>query len=138
MSTQTTSEYMLLFRGNDWHKGLSPAEIQQVVNQMMAWFERLTVEGKLKAGQPLMQEGKIVSQSKGRHVADGPFVESKEAIAGYFLLRVDSLDEAVVIAKDYPALEYGGTVEVRPVAPECAMALVAREKSAEEPARVSP
>jgi hypothetical protein len=128
---------MLLFRGTDWHKGLSPEQIQMVVNQMKAWFDRLTEQGKLKAGQPLVQEGKIVSQKKGRSVADGPFAESKEAIAGYFLLQVDSLDEAVVIAKDYPALEYGGIVEVRPVAPECSMAQVVREKSGEQSARAS-
>jgi hypothetical protein len=45
MSTPTKSEYMLLFRGTDWHKGLSPEAIQQVVNQMKAWFDRLTAEG---------------------------------------------------------------------------------------------
>ncbi len=132
MSTQTIPEYMLLFRGTDWHKGLSPEEIQQVVTQMYAWFDRLTEQGKAKAGQPLMFEGKIVSGKKRRTVADGPFAESKEAIAGYFLLQVNSLDEAVVIAKDYPALNYGATVEVRPVAPECAMALSVRDKSEEE------
>ncbi len=137
MSTQTTSEYMLLFRGTDWHKALSAEEIQQVVNHMKAWFDRLIEQGKLKAGQPLMQEGKIVSQKKGQLVADGPFAESKEAIAGYFLLQVDTLDEAVVIAKDFPALEYGATVEVRPVAPECSLAQVVRDKSAEQFARTS-
>ena len=41
MSTPTKSEYMLLFRGTDWHKGLSPQEIQQVVNQMKAWSRPL-------------------------------------------------------------------------------------------------
>jgi hypothetical protein len=132
MSTQTKSEYMLLFRGTDWHKGLSPEEIQQVVTQMYAWFDRLTKEGKLKAGQPLEFEGKVVSQKKGRSVVDGPFAESKETIAGYFLLQVDSLDEAVEIAKDYPALNYGATVEVRPVAPECSVNQILRQKSAEE------
>jgi hypothetical protein len=91
----------------------------------------LTEKGKLKAGQPLMQGGKIVSQKKGHGVADGPFAKSKEEIAGYFLLQVDTLDEAVVIAKDYPALEYGATVEVRPVAPECSLAQVVRERTAE-------
>jgi hypothetical protein len=132
MSTPSNSEYLLLFRGTDWHKGLSPEQIQQVVNQMMAWFERLTKEGKAKAGKPLFQEGKIVSQKKGRQVADGPFAESKEAIAGFFLLEVGSLEEAAEIAKDYPALEYGATVEVRPVAPECALAVSSKEKSAEQ------
>jgi hypothetical protein len=132
MSTPSHSEYLLLFRGTDWHKGLSPEQIQQVVNQMMAWFDRLTKEGIAKAGKPLFQEGKIVSQKKGRQVADGPFAESKEAIAGFFLLEVGSLEEAAEIAKNYPALEYGATVEVRPVAPECALAVSSKEKSAEQ------
>jgi hypothetical protein len=130
MSTQTGSEYMLLFRGTDWHKGLSPEEIQQVVTQMNAWLARLTAEGKAKAGKPLVQEGKIVSQKKGQQVADGPFAESKEAIAGFFLLEVGSLDEAAEIAKDFPGLNYGATVEVRPVAPECSLAQVMREQNA--------
>jgi hypothetical protein len=129
MSAESKSEYMLLFRGTDWHKGLSPEEIQAVVNQMMAWFDRLTAEGTAKAGKPLFQEGKIVSQKKGRSVADGPFAESKEAIAGFFLLEVSSLDEAAEIAKDFPGLNYGAKVEVRPVAPECALALMSKENT---------
>jgi hypothetical protein len=50
MSTPTKSEYMLLFRGHGLAQGLSPEEIQGVVNQMKAWFDRLTAEGKAKAG----------------------------------------------------------------------------------------
>ena len=132
MATQPISGYMLLFRGTHWFKGLSPEEIQQIVDQMHAWLDRLTAEGKAKTGQPLMFEGKIVSQKNGRVVSDGPFAESKEAIAGYFLLNVKSLDEAVVIAKDYPGLKYGATVEVRPVALECAAALSLLDKDEEE------
>ena len=120
MNTQTIpSEYMLLFRGNDWYKGLSPEEMQKISGQWMAWFERLTAEGKAVAGRPLEKEGKIVSGKNGRVVADGPFAESKEAIGGYFLLRVDTLDEALAIAKGCPGLAYGSVVEVRPVAAEC-------------------
>ena len=136
MSTETKAEYMLLFRGTEWHKGLSPEEIQEAVKQMYTWLDRLTVEGKAKAGKPLFPEGKIVSQKKGRVVADGPFAESKEAIAGFFLLEVGSLDEAAEIAKDFPGLNYGATVEVRPVAPACSMSL-GIEESAEERARAS-
>jgi len=135
MTTQMKTECMLLFRGNDWHKGLSAEEIQEVVKQMYEWLERLTAEGKAKAGKPLFPEGKIVSQKKGRSVADGPFAESKEAIAGFFLLEVASLDEAAEIAKDFPGLNYGATVEVRPVAPECPLALSPRENSSAQPAR---
>jgi hypothetical protein len=132
MSTKTNPEYMLLFRGTDWHKGLSPEQIQQVITDMYAWFDRLTEQGILKAGQPLETKGKVVSQKKGSSVADGPFAESKEAIAGYFLLLVDSLDEAVEIAKNFPALNYGATVEVRPVAPECTMKQILGQNSEEE------
>ena len=119
MNTQTQNEYMLLFRGTHWDKGLSPEEIQKMVGQWYAWFERLTQEGKCKAGHPLEREGKIVSSRKGRTVADGPFAESKEAIGGYFLLQVDDLNEAVEIAKECPGLDYGIDVEVRPVAEQC-------------------
>ncbi len=123
MNSQTkTPEYMLLFRGNDWHKGLSPEEMQTVAGQWMAWFERLTEEGKAIAGNPLEREGRLVTGTNGRVIADGPFVESKEAIGGYFLLRVDSLDEAVAIAQECPGLAYGAQVEVRPVAQNCPVA----------------
>jgi hypothetical protein len=123
MNTQTKpTEYMLLFRGNEWYKGLSPEEMQKVADQWMAWFKRLTDQGKAVAGNPLEREGKIVSGKNGRVVKDGPFAESKEAIGGYFLLRVDTLDEAVAIAQQCPGLPFGAVVEVRPVAAECPVA----------------
>ena len=117
MNTQTTiSEYLLLGRGTHWDKGLSPEEIQKVMNRANAWFDRLIQQGKAKARRPLAHEGKIVSGKKGRIVIDGPFAESKEAIAGYVLLQVDDLDEAVEIAKQWPILEiHGVSIEVRPV-----------------------
>jgi hypothetical protein len=46
-------------------------------------------------------------------VTDGPFVESKEVLGGYYLIEADDLDEAIAIAKDIP-MPFGG-VEVRPV-----------------------
>lgn len=112
---------MLLFRGNDWINGLSPEEKQKVTDQWMTWFRRLTVEGKAIAGNPLEREGKIVS-GKNRVVSDGPFAESKEAIGGYFLLDVASMDDAIAIAQECPGLPYGIRVEVRPVALECPVA----------------
>jgi len=120
MSTQTTtSEYMLLFRGTHWDMSLSPEELQNVMSKWTAWFDRLVERGKIKSAHPLMEEGKIVTWKKGQTVADGPFAESKEAIGGYFLLQMTDLDEALDIAKECPALEYGMTVEVRPVAGSC-------------------
>lgn len=120
MNSQTkTAHYMLLFRGNDWYKGLSPEQMQSVASQWMAWFERLTAQGKAIAGSPLEKEGKVVSGKNGRVVSDGPFAESKEAVGGYFLLQVNSLDQAIAIAQECPGLVHGAKVEVRPVAESC-------------------
>jgi hypothetical protein len=130
MSAQNNPKgYMLLFRGNDWHKGLSPEEMQRISDQWMAWFERLKNDGRCAAGNPLEPEGKLVSGKGGRVVADGPFAESKEAIGGYFILKVDSLDEAVAIAQQCPGLPFGAKIEVRPVAGDCPMATEARAEA---------
>jgi len=130
MSNETQTDYMFLFRGNDWHKGLSPEQIQNIVGQMMTWFKGLTEQGIVTAGQPLAPEGKLVSGKNGRVVADGPFAESKEAIGGYFLLHADSLDEAVTLAKQCPILAYGAVVEVRPVCEQCPHSKEALHESA--------
>ena len=118
MDTQNKSGYMLLFVGTDWHKGLSPEQMQKVAEEMMTWFRRLKDDGKAVAGHPLGFEGKVVS-GKNRTVTDGPFAEAKEAIGGYFMLDVATMDEAVEIARQCPTLPFGVKVEVRPVLSEC-------------------
>jgi hypothetical protein len=115
MTTSTTSEYMLLFRGADWDRGLSSEEIENVMNRWIVWFDRLTEQGKATAGKPLTDQGRVISDKKGQTVLDGPFAESKEAVAGYILLQVDNLDEATEIAKECPGLDYGLSVEIRQV-----------------------
>jgi hypothetical protein len=130
MSTPSSkNDYMLLFRGNTWDKDLSQEQVQKVVADWAAWFERLTGEGRAIGGHPLENHGKIVSGKKGRTVADGPFAESKEAIGGYFYLQVADLDEAIEIAKQCPGLDYGVTVEVRPVAEMCTIRQRAMENA---------
>jgi hypothetical protein len=128
MSTTNKSDYLLLFRGNVWDRGLSPAQHQKVVSDWMAWFERLKAEGKCAGGHPLEDEGKVIS-GKQRTVADGPFAESKEAIAGYFFLTVADEKEAIEIGKQCPGLDYGSIVEVRPVADISAVKQRAEEYS---------
>lgn len=129
-ASTSKAEYLLLFRGTNWDKGLSPEEIQNVVSQWFAWFERLTQEGKAVGGHPLRKEGKLVSGKNGRIVADGPFAESKEAIGGYFYLHVADEAEAVAIAQQCPALDYGLVVEVRPIADMCSAKAHAMENAA--------
>ena len=63
---------------------------------------------------------------------DGPFAESKEAIGGYLVVDVETIEEAIAIAQSSPNLAYGGSIEVRPVAEECPLDIRARESAREK------
>jgi hypothetical protein len=128
MNTRNTTGYMLLFIGQDWHKGLSPEQSQKISEEWMAWFKRHLNSGTVTGGHPLAYEGKVVAGTN-RTVTDGPFAEAKEAIGGYFMLNVATIDEAVAIARECPGLAYGIKVEVRPVLGECPLRA---ERKAEE------
>jgi hypothetical protein len=55
-----------------------------------------------------VQEGQTLT-------TDGPFIEAKEALGGYFLYEADDLDAAIQLAARIPAARMGGAIEVRPV-----------------------
>ena len=132
MNTQNQNGYMLLYRTDEWYNRLSREELQKLISQNQAWFERLTAQGKAKPGRALERTGAIVSGSNGRFVTDGPFAESKEAIGGYLVLDVETIEEAIAIAQSSPGLAYGGSIEVRPLAEECPLDIRARELAREE------
>ena len=123
---------MLLYRSDEWYNKLSEEELQKLIDQNKAWFERLTAQHKAKPGRALERKGAIVSGVNGRIVTDGPFVESKEAIGGYLVLDVGTIEEAIAIAQSSPGLAYGGSIEVRPLAEECPLDARARELAREE------
>ena len=123
---------MLLYRSDEWYNGLSHDELQKLMNQNKSWIETLTAQGKAKPGRALERRGAIVSGKSGRLVMDGPFAESKEAIGGYLVLNVETIDEAIIIAQSSPGLAYGGSIEVRPVAEECPLDIRVRELAREE------
>lgn len=120
MNPQTpTDEYLLLIRGTHWSAALSPDELQRVMTDFYKWVDGLVQSGVHRGAQPLMEEGRLVTGAKGASVTDGAFAESKEAIAGYFLLAVPDIDEAVRLAQACPILAYGAQIEVRPIAELC-------------------
>jgi len=126
------NEYLLLFRGKEWWNGLSAEELRTTMEQIKGWFDQLEASGKLKAAQPLAREGAVVSGRNGTIVADGPFAESKEVIGGYLLLQVDSLNEAIAIARSCPTLKFDMQAEVRPIAGECPSMAYARQIISEQ------
>ena len=132
MNTQNRNGYMLLYRTDEWYNKLSQEELQKLINQNKTWFEGLTARGKAKPGRALERKGAIVSGVNGHIVTDGPFAESKEAIGGYLVLDVETIEEAIAIAQSSPGLAYGGSIEVRPLAEECPLDARARELAREE------
>ena len=88
---------------------------------MIAWMEDLKRRGVMLAGQPLAPDGGVVASSKDT-IVDGPFVESKEAVGGYIVVRAESLHDAKEVAKACPVLKYGLVIEVRPTVGRCPLA----------------
>ena len=128
---------MLLFRGDEWFKELSPEKLQELMDQSKAWIDRLTAQGKVKGHQALRREGAVLSGGNRRVVSDGPFAESKEAIGGYLVVSAASLAEAIALAQESPSLKYRTTIEVRPVAEECPLDSRARELADENLAKAA-
>ena len=125
-SEASASEYLFLFRGTEWHHSLAPEEVRERVARFEQWAEGLQKNGTFKLGRPLFHRGKIIQGNQ--RVSDGPFAESKEAIAGLIVIEAASFEEAVEIAKACPGLQYGLTVEVRPVSSEPGELELEREK----------
>jgi hypothetical protein len=109
-------EFMLLFRHEDGKKIASPEQIQVWMKQTMDWIGGIAAQNKFVEGNGLFfDDARVVGHNKV--VTNGPFGEIKETIAGYIIVKADSVDEAVDFAKGSPVLQgNGNTVEVRQIA----------------------
>lgn len=113
-----TSEFLVLSRGQ-WDRDKSPAEIQKAIDDFYTWKDRLVAAGKMRAGQRLTTDAKIVSRAG---VTDGPFAETKEVIGGYWFFLARNLEEAAQLAAQNPCLACGLLYEIRPIELEQASA----------------
>lgn len=109
---------MVVVKANeDSEAGVMPSE--QMLSEMGKYNEELVKAGVMLAGEGLhpSSKGKRVEFSGGKKtVIDGPFTESKELIAGFWLWQVRSMDEAVEWVKRMPSPHEGqAEVEIRPV-----------------------
>jgi hypothetical protein len=112
--------YMLIIFSNpeNWAQ-LSEADTKAVMDEYWAFTEKLTASGEFVSGDPLQGNDTatvIRVRDGGRTTTDGPFVESKEVLAGYYVVDCDGLDRALELAAEIPDARLGGAVEVRPVA----------------------
>ncbi|MBV8729825.1 MAG: YciI family protein [Acidobacteriia bacterium] len=96
---------------------MSKAEQEQGMAAYRAYTQALTEAGALKGSnrlQPTTSATTVRGANGKTQVLDGPYAESKEQLAGYYLIDVADLDAAISWASRCPAVNHG-TVEVRPV-----------------------
>ena len=94
------------------HPSPSPEQIKEAAKPYQDWIAGIAGENKLAA--PVKRwdvDGRVVSTAKNVH--KGPYAEGKESIGGLFVVKANSYDEAVEIAKGCPIIKYGAIVEVR-------------------------
>lgn len=82
-----------------------------------AFAEQLAASGRMLAAEPLhpVDTATTVRVRNGQmSMTDGPFAETKEQLAGFYLIDAKDLNEAVAVASKIPPAQYG-SIEVRPV-----------------------
>lgn len=80
---------------------------------MLDWFARLKEEGKLVYGAQLNENDPVGVRLQDGCIKDGPYIEAKEILVGFFVLKVGSKQEAVDIAKACPNFHPGFSIHVR-------------------------
>lgn len=109
--------YLLIVGGADLDKRSGNPEFRPaMVERYMAWLDRLRAEGRLVKSAKLQDHTGRRLTIRGGNVLDGPFIESKDAVGGIFIIDAESLDDATEVARSCPALVLQrGWVEVRVV-----------------------
>jgi hypothetical protein len=107
-------EFALIFRLNDVANFKpSPDQMQERMN----WLAGIASQNKLTdKGNTLLPMPGCARLVKSAHiVSDGPFTEIKEFITGYIVVKTETIEEAVEMAKSNPIFKIGGSIEVREV-----------------------
>jgi hypothetical protein len=109
---------LLIYTEGDYCAAMSPEQYEQHLQKVSEYIERLAKEGRLKSAQPLQMDGLLIDGNKGVF-KDGPFIESKEVIIGYYHILAKDMNDAKEIAMANPVFEDAkATMEIRPVKKE--------------------
>jgi hypothetical protein len=110
---------LLIVEPTDQRRGRTEAQGRELYASMVRYAEDLKSRGLLRAVESLTSQSDAtrVSVRNGKpSVMDGPFIESKEMVGGFFLVDCETREEAVALAKECPAAQWC-TVEVRALGP---------------------
>lgn len=109
-------EFLLVFRRdfNSDEAQPSPEQMQNMMSEWQNWMGSIAAQNKLaSSGNRLSSEGRVVKANNV--ITNGPYVELREAVGGYIIVKSSTIDEAAELAKGCPIFKIGGNVEVRTV-----------------------
>lgn len=108
-------EFMFLFRFPNLDQSkIPPADFQALAKKWQDWAGGIAAQGRMASGgNRLKMEGKVLKP--GGVITDGPFVEIRECLGSFIVVKAESLDDATTLAHGCPALDSGGSVEIRPI-----------------------
>jgi hypothetical protein len=108
-------KFLLLIREDFQRRAnQSQEEIDSCCQIMNGWAETLAEAGNFISSEPLRMAGRHIGRDTV--ISDGPFIEAKEAVSGYFLIRAENLEQAAAIAQTCPFVVTGRmAMEVRPI-----------------------
>lgn len=110
-------DFLMIFRNSSTPESRSPEQMQNTMKQWQEWMGGIAAQNKLvDAGNRLAADNSCVVKP-GNVVTNGPYVEMKEAVGGYTMVRAGSAEEAAELAQSCPILKVGGSVEIREVIP---------------------
>jgi hypothetical protein len=111
-------QYVLLIYVSEAVTGAMSQEAYQEYFQGYAQFEGEVQQRGIKTGgqplQPISSSTTVRIRDEQTMITDGPFAETKEQLAGFYVLECKDLDEAIALASKMPDAKYG-SIEIRPV-----------------------
>ncbi|MBT1685467.1 YciI family protein [Dawidia soli] len=108
-------EFALLFRQPSYdYSQLPPEEMKELTKKWKDWAGGVAAQGRLVSNGPRLGEPAKVLKAGGV-VTDGPFVEIREVLGSFIIVKAENLEDATTLAHGCPALDSQGSVEIRPI-----------------------
>ncbi len=104
---------MMIFRSAERVERPTPEQMQAQVKVWQDWIGGIAAQGKFVGTNALGMEGKVVRANS--MITDGPYMELKEMVGGYIVVKAENMEDAIKLSEGCPTLSYGGSVEIRDV-----------------------
>lgn len=113
VAPQTDPAFLVLIRGGTFAER-SPEEQAEIVEAFRVWAQQLHARNHLQASNQLSEQGHTLVRLAS-DIVEEPLIRAPDYVGGYFVITAPSYADALALARACPHLDYGGTVEVRPI-----------------------